>query len=126
MAARRNLGRWSHRILHALADVVAPLFRSVQTIELDPQLARIARDRLAVYSNVIVHEGDSSVLLREVLSQVGESAIFWLDAHYSGGRTARGSADTPVLAELQAIAAHPVRPHAVFIDDARMFGVDPA
>jgi hypothetical protein len=35
--------------------------------------------------------------------------------------TARGVEDTPVLRELGHIAAHPVRRHAILIDDAEYF-----
>ena len=41
--------------------------------------------------------------------------------HYSAGITARGDKDTPVLAELETIARHPVRDHVILIDDARCF-----
>jgi hypothetical protein len=75
---------------------------------------------------VTVYHGDSSRLLPKVLSQINTSCMFWLDGHYSGGITAKGQTETPILAELRAIADHHVRPHAILIDDARVFGTDDA
>lgn len=103
-----------------------PLFDTVHTIELDPDLARRARHRFAGDARVTVHQGDSGQILEALLPQVRTSAIFWLDAHYSGGVTARGDADTPILRELSLIGRYARRPMAVFIDDVRMFGTDPA
>ena len=109
-----------------MAAHASMLFRRVHTIELDPDLATSAADTLSKLPNVTVHHGDSGHLLRSVLATVETSCVFWLDGHYSGPGTAKGNTDTPILAELQAIADHPVRPHAILIDDARVFGPDDA
>jgi hypothetical protein len=100
------------------------LFPRVHTIELSPALAKRATERFAGDPNVTVHQGDSGQILRKLLPTVHESCVFWLDGHYSGGSTARGATDTPILAELEAIAQHEIRPHAILIDDARVFGPD--
>lgn len=102
------------------------LFPQVHTIELDPELARRAAERFARVSNVAVHQGDSGEMLAEVLEGVKTSCVFWLDGHYSGGVTARGRTDTPIMRELAAISEHGIRPHAILIDDARVFGTDDA
>lgn len=63
--------------------------------------------------------------MADVLELVREErCLFWLDAHYSRGDTARGEEETPILKELELIGAHPVRGHLLLIDDARCFGVD--
>jgi hypothetical protein len=62
------------------------------------------------------------VRLPELLARVHEPALFWLDGHYSGGLTARGAKDTPLLEEIEAIAHHGVPGHVVLIDDARCLG----
>jgi hypothetical protein len=97
-------------------------FREIHTIELDSGLARAAVKRLARYPHIHVHQGDSATKLPELLARVTEPALFWLDGHFSGAGTARGASDTPLGQELAAIAAHPVRRHAVLIDDARLLG----
>ncbi|MGI8549511.1 MAG: hypothetical protein ACR2PL_01765 [Dehalococcoidia bacterium] len=102
------------------------LFTQVHTIELDPELAMRATRRFAGVMNVTVHHGDSGSVLPALLETLDSPCVFWLDGHYSGGITARGYLDTPIVGELQAIADHHVRPHAVLIDDARVFGTDDA
>ena len=98
------------------------VFREIVTIELDAGLAERAARRLSRFPNIRVVQGDSATRLREILSGVREPALFWLDGHYSGPGTARGASDTPLAAELRAIAAHPVHGHVVLIDDARELG----
>jgi hypothetical protein len=107
-----------------LGDMVEGLRRSmdrVVTIELDDALYRRAQDRFAACSNVEVLHGDSGELLRGVVQAIEEPALFWLDGHYSGGYTARGSSDTPIMRELTAIVADAPRGHVVLVDDARHF-----
>jgi hypothetical protein len=47
--------------------------------------------------------------------------LFWLDGHYSGGITAKGPLDTPIVKELDSILNHSVTGHVILIDDARCF-----
>ena len=96
-------------------------FDRIETIELEPTLARLARIRFATTKNVNVHEGDSATMLPRILESVREPAIFWLDAHPCTDRAVRGTA-IPLLAELAAIAAHPIAGHVVLIDDLRLMG----
>jgi hypothetical protein len=107
-----------------LGDTTAALRPHVDhllTIEISSELAGRARERFAGAPNVRILEGDSSRLLPEILVQLREPALFWLDGHYSGGITARGDVDTPVRTELLAILDHPIRKHVILIDDARDF-----
>lgn len=96
-------------------------FERVDTIELEPTLAQLARIRFARTANVHVHEGDSAVVLATLLDSLRERALFWLDAHPSTDRTASGGL-IPLRAELAAIAVHPVRGHVILIDDVRYLG----
>ena len=104
----------------AMTDIIARQGIFVDTIELQPFLALRARRIFSARPDVRVHEGDSAVLLPELLASLEEPALFWLDAHWSGGVTARGSIDTPISVEIEAILRHPL-PHVVLIDDARQF-----
>jgi hypothetical protein len=56
-----------------------------------------------------------------ILSSINEPILFWLDGHYSGGETAKGEANTPILKELEFILRHPIKNHVILIDDARCF-----
>lgn len=97
-------------------------FARIYTIELDPALAARAAERFWNRPHITVMLGNSSLLLPSLLSNIGESVVFWLDAHYSGGPTAMGTTETPIMHELSAIAAHGLhRKHVLLIDDAREF-----
>lgn len=93
----------------------------IETIELEPTLAELARIRFARVPNVRVHQGDSASVLPRILEALDEPALFWLDAHPSTDRTARGG-PIPLEAELAAIARHPVGGHVVLVDDLQYAG----
>ena len=96
-------------------------FERIETIELEPTLARLARIRFGRTNSVGVHEGDSAAVLPRILETLDAPALFWLDAHPSTDRTARGG-PIPLRSELAAIAAHGVRGHVVVIDDLQYIG----
>jgi len=96
-------------------------FSRIYTIELDPILYRDACTRFADHPHVNVIQGDSSYKLPDILSKIKTPSLFWLDGHYSGGSTARGEVDTPIIAELIAIQSHECNHHVILIDDARLF-----
>jgi len=102
-------------------NAVLGRFDRIYSIELDEGWYANAVKRFAERSDVRLLHGDSSVRLREVLAELHEPALFWLDAHYSGPLTARGPLDSPIVHELDAIAGHPVRGHVILIDDIRDF-----
>jgi hypothetical protein len=93
----------------------------IETIELEPTLAQLARVRFARVPHVHVHEGDSASVLPRILETLDEPALFWLDAHPSTDRTARGG-PIPLQDELAAIARHPVVGHVVLVDDLQYAG----
>lgn len=96
-------------------------FDRIETIELEPTLARLARIRFARTSNVHVHEGDSATVLPGILATLDQPALFWLDAHPSTDRSAR-DARVPLRDELAAVAAHHVRGHVILVDDLHLLG----
>jgi hypothetical protein len=92
------------------------------TIALDPTLSPEAERRFHDRPHITVLHRDSGQLLPKVLGHLDGPAVFWLDAHYSGGQRARGDTETPIMHELSAIAGHRLyREHALLIDDAREF-----
>lgn len=96
-------------------------FREIYTIELSDTLYAKASQLFASFPHIHVMQGDSAKALGNVLTQVQEPCLFWLDAHYSGEGTALGDQETPLLAELDCIFDHMVRNHVILIDDARCF-----
>jgi hypothetical protein len=96
-------------------------FDRIFSIELDHALFERASRRLERYQQIILLEGDSGELIPKVMAQISEPALFWLDAHYSGGITAHGSIGSPISRELDTIFSHSVQNHVILIDDARDF-----
>lgn len=102
-----------------------PYFRRIVSIELSEALAERARRLFSSCPEVEIVQGDSAEKLADVLADLNEPALFWLDGHYSGGETGYGEKSTPVLEELKAIFEHDVAGHVIAIDDALCFGEDP-
>ena len=100
---------------------VRDLFRQIYSIELDMELCCAARKRFVNYRHITILGGDSSIVLPRLMKSVSGHCLFWLDAHYSGGVTARGTTSTPIINELQIISMFDARCHVVLIDDADCF-----
>jgi hypothetical protein len=112
-----------------LGDMVEAMrwhFDRIYSIELSQELFEKARRRFAGVENVHLIQGDSGIVLAGVLQQIDQPALFWLDGHYSAGVTAQGQKSTPIYEELQHILNAPYHAHVIIIDDARLFGTDPA
>lgn len=97
-------------------------FDRIWTIELDDALHEAARRRFRPWPHVTVVHGDSATSLPAVLAEAEGPTLFWLDAHCSGGITARGEIDTPIWTELTAILERRAPTDVILIDDARDFG----
>lgn len=96
-------------------------FKKVYSIELSSELAAKAQHRFRSNPHIQILQGDSGQLLSQVLSGISQPCLFWLDGHYSGGPTAQGDMDTPILKELRTVLDHPCKDHVILIDDARLF-----
>jgi hypothetical protein len=111
-----------------LGDTTAAMknvFKRIYTVELDPALHEAAVRRFQRQPHIHPLQGDSGVKLPEILREIMERTLFWLDGHYSAGFTAKAELETPILQELDHIFAHPIRDHVILIDDARCFGAEP-
>jgi 23S rRNA A2030 N6-methylase RlmJ len=93
----------------------------VLSIELDDWLFRRAVRKFAGNPKVRIYHGDSAEILPGVLASLEGRALFWLDAHYSAGITARGMIDTPIVGEFEAILARSDTGHVLLVDDANSF-----
>lgn len=96
-------------------------FKKVFSIELGVDLYKKAVERFKNDENVIIVQGDSGKVLPEVLQNINEPAILWLDGHYSAGITAKGDKDCPIFEEIDAIFGSEKLNHILLIDDARCF-----
>ena len=95
---------------------VRKLFKKIYSVELDPHLFYYSWCDFFKYFNITVICGDSPRALKRILKDIDEPCLFWLDAHWSGGVTARGKVDTPVIDELKAISKSKYN-HVILIDD---------
>lgn len=103
-------------VSHLLND-----FDSIITIELSPELHQRAFEHFGNHHHVNCVLGDSGDVLTDFVPLLDFPILFWLDGHYSGGTTARGEIDTPIVKELEA-AVHAPEGSVILIDDMRLFG----
>ena len=109
-----------------MVEAMKPHFNRLYSIELSAELHRAAARRFRRDSHVRVIHGDSADQLAVVTAALQEPALFWLDGLYSAGLTANGAKDTPIWQELEHVFGNQALEHVVVIDDARLFGTDPA
>lgn len=103
----------------------------IYSIELSPTLAQRAKKRFEQQPHIHILEGDSSVVLKEIVPKLVEPTLFWLDGHFSSSffwndefvETAKGKTNTPIEAELEILlnSAIPSPTFVILIDDARLF-----
>lgn len=96
-------------------------FEKVYSVELSESLWKDAVKKFEKDAHVKLLNGDSGKVLYQLVPTLGKPAIFWLDGHYSGGPTALGEKECPVLEEIDAILADKKNRHVLLVDDARLF-----
>jgi hypothetical protein len=96
-------------------------FKKIITIELSEELVIKAKKRFRDNANVVILQGDSGKVLPQIVANLKEPAIFWLDGHYSAGITTKGEKECPIFEELNSIFENEVKNHIFLIDDARDF-----
>jgi hypothetical protein len=96
-------------------------FERIYSIELDRKLFDRASVKFKDHDHISVYRGDSGKLLVNIIENMQGRALFWLDAHYSGGITAKAELETPIIKELETIFDAPNLGHVILIDDAREF-----
>jgi hypothetical protein len=108
-----------------IGDTLAKLcadFDILESIELSRDYHELAVKRFAGEPNIRLVNADSTTGLEMVLGRLPAArALFWLDAHYSGGDTAKGESNTPITSELAVILANRERSDIILIDDLRYF-----
>ncbi|HUO93206.1 MAG TPA: hypothetical protein VMU22_09805 [Rhizomicrobium sp.] len=97
-------------------------FDELYSIEIYEPSVVAARKRFADHPKVKIIHGDSATALPEVVKQIDDPILFWLDGHYSGEGTGMGEDHSPILEEIRHILdLRPVGRDAIIIDDARLF-----
>jgi len=95
-------------------------FERVFTVEFAEAIYRRATERYGHVDNISFLYGHSREKLQTIVSQLDAPALFWLDAHWSGGQTYGERDECPVLDEI-AIINRSGRDSYILIDDARLF-----
>lgn len=102
-------------------EIAAQHFPNVQTIELSKELFEKAKKRFNKKKNIILHQGDSAEILPSIIKKIKNKTVFFLDAHFSMGSTAKGQTNTPIITELEKIKHSTHKNAIIIIDDIRMF-----
>ena len=101
---------------------VQPYISNIYSIELSEKYYLNTSRRFAGYKNIHLIQGQSGEVLPQLLKTIDKRCLFWLDAHYSGGSTAKSDIETPIMQEVECILNHPkAEEHIILIDDARCF-----
>jgi len=101
---------------------VMPYIKEIYSIELDKTHYMKAQRRFAGYPDIHILQGQSGQVLPEILKDIDKPCLFWLDAHYSGGSTAKAQINTPLMQELDSILnSKKADEHIILIDDACLF-----
>jgi hypothetical protein len=109
-------GTYLGDMVFAMQDV----FQQIYSIELSHHFYQKAVKRFRSYRHIKILEGDSGKVLKKLLPTLNVPALFWLDGHYSGGKTAKGEKECPIFEEIHSILYSPLD-HTILIDDARLF-----
>ncbi len=109
-----------------LGDTVVALkdsFEEIFSVELDSFLYKRAKQKFLRYPHIHIIHGDSGDVLPQILASLNKTdhVLFWLDAHYCGGITAKAKSETPSIRELECILSYSVTQHVILIDDARCY-----
>ena len=111
------------------AKIAAQFFKHVHTVELSEELYEAAVNVLTALPNVSMYCDSSPAMIKKIVPSLNGHILFWLDAHYSGGATARSNNDvsdpdgyTAIRKELKAIKESNVQNCTILIDDIRGFG----
>ena len=108
-------------LLGEMIEATKKMFKKIYSIELNDELFKNAQKKFTKDKHISIIQGDSSEVLSIILSKIKQPCLFWLDAHYSAGITAKGGLETPIRQELNIILDNSKFNHVILIDDARMF-----
>lgn len=104
--------------------MAAQHFEKVFTTEIFEPLHLETRKRAedSGVSNITFLLGDSVDLLKEIVPQVLDGAVFFIDAHISGPDSGwNGAVRVPLMEELSIILEHKLGPSLFIIDDVRFW-----
>lgn len=110
-----------------IQEAIEAGFENIISIEILECNFNICKNRFSNNENVKLFNGDSSIILYDIIKNINDKIVFWLDAHYSGEsvdggiswKTGKGETWCPLLEELKQIKQHLMKNHTILIDDLR-------
>jgi hypothetical protein len=96
-------------------------FKQIYSIEFDQKFYRMAEQRFKDIKNIKILQGDSGVVLPELLEKINDPVAFYLDGHHCSGVTVKSDLSTPIIKELDSIFTKTKNKYVILIDDARCF-----
>jgi len=103
-------------------DNINDTFNQIYSIELSELHYNFCKNKFYNEPKINLILGDSSIKLKEIVTQLNDNCIFFLDGHWSGGNTAKGLKDCPIIEELESIQNNFNKQALIIIDDFRLFG----
>lgn len=101
-----------------------PHAERIISVEIEPRLHQAAKRRFAGAPNVELHLGDSAELIPQIVAELDEAPLLWLDGHFTGGVNSEpGEAIEPAPMILERLGVCPPGT-TVVVDDIRLFGRD--
>lgn len=96
-------------------------YENIHSIELSDKWYHYNIEQFKNNTNVKIYLGDSKKKLPKLLNNINEPVTIFLDAHYSGGTTAFGEEEVPLLFELELLKNRKYD-DIIIIDDCRLLG----
>lgn len=103
-----------------ITQALAAGFQIVRSIEFSDVFALQAKEKFKDFNNVHISQGDSGDILYNLIADLNEPVVFWLDGH--NGVFDKNAQNTPILRELEQIKRHHVKKHTIIIDDMHCAG----
>lgn len=99
-------------------------FEKVYTIEKSEHFYQQTRKKYEHLENIDFIYGDSRNELKKLVNKLDGATLFWLDAHWSGGKTYGDTDQCPLIEEIEIINDSRFD-NFILIDDARLFTSPP-
>ena len=96
-------------------------YEYIHSIELADKWYQHNVEQFKNFEHVKMYHGDSKKILPQLLNNIKEPVTIFLDAHYSGGATAFGEEEVPLLFELEILKNRKYN-DIIIIDDCRLLG----